>query len=232
MPSMQQERSPAKHAAAGSPRVAPSLAKGLQEDLTKALSLALSQLEQLGRPGSRRGRLAQRKAQEFVESALETSQMLLADMQQAAAPTGQESLSPKNEQPRHELLVTLQRQLAASSNPKIQALPLVYQGQLPELPRIVARTLSEVTLHLLGSGAHALSSLRIQALTHGLSVQLLCKPMEAQLTADLRRRLEADLAGGAATRLALVGAGIGRCETVASDVLISIVWPALSEDAQ
>lgn len=232
MPSMQQEHGLPKAISAVSQRVAPSLAKGLQEELTKALSLALSQLGQLRRPNSRRGRLAQRKAQEFVESALETSQLLLADLQRTPEPSKLEALdATPSAESKHELLLNLRRQLALSSLAPIQTLPVLHQGPLPELPRIVARTLSEVTLHMLGGSAEALSGLRISALSHGLSLQLLCKPMAEREAAAVRLRLEGELAGGAATRLALVGAGIGPSQAQHTDVLISIVWPALADDA-
>ncbi|MCV2348693.1 hypothetical protein [Paucibacter sp. Y2R2-4] len=231
MPSMQQEHGPRTAISAGPQRVAPSLAKGLQEELTKALSLALSQLELLGRPGSKRGRLAQRKAQEFVESALETSQLLLADMHRAPEPSKADLRdAASSADSNHELLLNLRRQMAISTHPKVQSLPVLHQGPLPELPRIVARTLTEVTLHLLGGCPDALSGLRISTLAHGLSLQLLCKPMAERESAAVRLRLEGELAGGAATRLALVGAGIGPSQAQHTDVLISIVWPAQADD--
>jgi hypothetical protein len=232
MPSMQQVHGPQKAIPVGPQRVAPGLAKGLQEELSKALSLALSQLELLGRPGSKRGRLAQRKAQEFVESALETSQLLLADMQRPPDASKPEARDPATTmESNHELLLNLRRQLALSKHPKIQSLPVLHQGQLPELPRIVARSLSEVTLQLLGGSADALSGLRISALPHGLSLQLLCKPMAEREAAEMRKRLEDELAGVVGTRLALVGAGIRTHEAQHSDVLIGIVWPEQGEDA-
>jgi len=232
MPSMQQEHGLPKAISSVSQRVAPSLAKGLQEELTKALSLALSQLGQLRRPGSRRGRLAQRKAQEFVESALETSQLLLADLQRTPEPSKLEAQDAASRpESSHELLLNLRRHLSLSSHAHIQTLPVLHQGQLPELPRIVARTLSEVTLHLMDGHAEALSGLRISALSHGLSLQLLCKPMAEREAAAVRLRLEGELAGGGATRLALVGAGLGPCQAQHTDILISIVWPAMADDA-
>ncbi|MEJ6007465.1 hypothetical protein WG899_18095 [Paucibacter sp. AS339] len=230
MPSIQQELGLSKAKSAGPQQVAPGLARGLQEELTKALSLALSQLEQLGRPGSRRSRLAHRRAQEFVESALETSQLLLADLQQSPEPLVHDRVAPARSEPQHELLVTLRRQLATHHCLELRTLPILHQGPLPELPRIVARTIAEVTMGLLEGEAGVVSGLRIGALPHGLSLQLLCRPMAERDVAEVRQQLDGKLAGGTATRLALVGAGIGAGQAQHSDVLSSILWPALADE--
>ncbi len=231
MPSMQQEFSSAQ-TRMGSPQgPAPNMSKGLQQDLTQALSLALHQLGQLGRPSSKRGRLAQRRAQQFVESALETSQLLWADQQQSPEPMPDSTRdSASKTQSQHELLLNLHRQMSQSAQRLVQALPVLHVGTLPELPRIVSRTLSEVALQWVGAHADALSGLRLQAHSHGLSLQLLRKPMAEHQTQKIRAQLEQQLGQGTYTRLALVGAGIAPLHEQHSDVLISIVWPAQADD--
>jgi len=207
--------------------------QSLQDELSRSLSDALDQLERLGHQPGRRARLAQRRAQACLESALVTTESLFADLDEKKPGPQLQAVPPLSRTAplsyEHEITRALKHRLQELSGSLSRTPELHTLGPLPELPRIVMRSIVDAMAHLLCNLGALVGSVEITPKPHGLQLRLVAAP-ELDPMADTTSIVMRADRGRVATLLATVGARLDHPRGPATQTLAVVSWPARSDE--